>query len=470
MPLARPGFSFSKTLSLYLALALLLPALAKAQVLPQGNRVIGMSVDEAQNANYQAELDSAVALGTEVIHLAMFWNQVEPTSGQIGGPVWALWKFVDIVYPPQGLKVELQIAPINLGDEIFPTDLQGRSIDDPMVINRFKTLLDSLFSIIPNTEVYALNIGNEHDVWMNGSMTKANQYKTFLDSVSRYAKWRYAQDHPGANLSVGTTFTWGGMTNAGTKAACQSVNQITDHIACNYYGISSGFTVKPPQQIPQDVQSLINEYPDTSQKIIYAEFGYPSSQQCNSSEKRQSEFVRQLFSAWDAHADRIPYIGFFKSTDWSDSAAYSIGSNPPYNLADTTFIEYLRTLGLRTYPGSGANKEAFAVFKCEAAARGFIAAACDTLSVHLAPSQSDLPLSVWPNPFSQNLHLTPGQEAVPPFLFTVLNMQGQKVEQVRISSPGTFDWEPASPLPKGLYLYHLEDATGKKTSGKLIRN
>ncbi len=103
--------------------------------------------------------------------------------------------------------------------------------------------------------------------------------------------------------------------------------------------------------------------------IYLLEAGYPSSEVCNSSEAMQAEFVRQIFRAWDAHPEDIPLISFSWLSDLSPKVVQDFQSY--YGLQNQAFGEYLRTLGLRTWPGAGEDKAAFLTLQAEAHARGW---------------------------------------------------------------------------------------------------
>ena len=64
----------------------------------------------------------------------------------------------------------------------------------------------------------------------------------------------------------------------------------------------------------------------------------------------------------------VALISFTWLTDLSPSSVDEMENY--YGLSDHKLGEYLRTLGLRTYLGSGADKEAFTVLKAAVASRG----------------------------------------------------------------------------------------------------
>ncbi len=82
---------------------------------------------------------------------------------------------------------------------------------------------------------------------------------------------------------------------------------------------------------------------------------------------KQSQFVREVFTAWDKHHTRIRFINFIWLHDISQAEVKSYAKY--YGLASKGFAEYLGTLGLRTHDGKA--KPAFTTLHNEAKARGW---------------------------------------------------------------------------------------------------
>ncbi|MFC1975820.1 hypothetical protein ACFLXQ_05440, partial [Chloroflexota bacterium] len=152
-----------------------------------------------------------------------------------------------------------------------------------------------------------------------------------------------------------------------SKDYAQSLNQHSDVILVTYYPRHNDGTVQEPTVVATDFQTLVSLYPQ--KQIFFSEAGYPSGTQCNSSEAKQAQFVREVFKAWDAHANQIQFIHFSWLTDLSEVSVAE--STQYYDSVDPCFVEFLSTLGLRTYSGSGTDKEAFRTLKAEAEARGW---------------------------------------------------------------------------------------------------
>ena len=105
----------------------------------------------------------------------------------------------------------------------------------------------------------------------------------------------------------------------------------------------------------------------TALPIEIREAGYPTSAQNNSSNDLQTQFVNNVFAAWDAHAGRIEYLCFTRLNDLTDAAVAADATY--YQITDPRVLAYLQTLGMRT--ADGTEKPAFAALRQAAKARGW---------------------------------------------------------------------------------------------------
>ena len=141
----------------------------------------------------------------------------------------------------------------------------------------------------------------------------------------------------------------------------------SDTVMTTYYPLNGDFSVKDPEVILQDFQTLADLFP--GKEILMTEIGYPSGAENGSSPEQQAEFVHYMFQAWDEHKEQITVLSYSWLSDLSKNTVREYESY--YGLSSKGFGEFLRTLGLRTYAGSGENKIGFDVFKSEAKLRGW---------------------------------------------------------------------------------------------------
>ncbi|MFO7944385.1 MAG: hypothetical protein R6U51_08840 [Anaerolineales bacterium] len=134
-----------------------------------------------------------------------------------------------------------------------------------------------------------------------------------------------------------------------------------------YYPLKNDFTVQDPGVIHQDFQELVEAYP--WQEIQITEIGYPTSEVNNSNPEKQAAFIRENFAAWDDHTEQITLLSYSWLTDFPRSSVRNLEDY--YGVSHQAFGEFIRTLGLRTYPGEGVDKPGYEAFLQESRARGW---------------------------------------------------------------------------------------------------
>lgn len=123
--------------------------------------------------------------------------------------------------------------------------------------------------------------------------------------------------------------------------------------------------MKPNSEVASLFQNLVGF---TNKPIHIEEVGYSSSATTSGSDSLQAEFYCEVFKAWDTHAVKIPSLSILRMVDKTRADAETVATT--YGLAgNENFIEYIRTLGLRTSPNQ--TKEAFTLIDSELQRRGF---------------------------------------------------------------------------------------------------
>jgi hypothetical protein len=288
------------------------------------------------------------------------------TYGQLAA---ANWYYANTT--PASL-VSLTVSPIDTVGVMLPGDLAGTPFDNATVITRFKKYVDWLATMLPGTTFTSIQIGNEMDVpAAAGTAAYWSQYKTFLHDVVPYVKSKF----PG--VKVGFTVTAYGALGQGTNGATKqagilSLLEETDLIGITYYPITlnpdATFSHKNPSVVIGEIDDLVAAIP--TKPIYIQEAGYSTSSACGGSEAAQADFVSSVFTAWDAHASRIPFISFLRINDLSNADATSTAA--AYGLpGNASFIAYLETLGLRSYAAPSSYKDSWSRLTAETAARGW---------------------------------------------------------------------------------------------------
>jgi len=427
--------------------------ITNAQITPLNN-IIGVDVSTfPQNASF--DYDSCFALGVDLgmgsLGLFQNWTAIETAPNIFN---MTIFDIANYYYPLHSMPIDITIAAIHTNNLEVPSDLTTTTFDNPILINRFKTLLDSIKVHIPNIVLTSLVIGSEHDVYMGTNASKWSQYTTFYDSVSTYAKILW----PG--LKVATELTFNGITTY--NAFAQTLNTNSDYIGVSYYPLNNNFTVKPVSTIPTDFSTLVGLYP--SKQIIFYQYGYPSSSTCNSSEALQAQFIAQTFKTWDTYASNVKMIDFTWLHDLDTATVNFYGTY--YGLTDTIFLEYLRTLGLRTWNGNGTDKASFTELQCQAKQRGYnnLNINCTTGLNEFSILQYDF--TFFPNPFSAQTTLQT-DNLLHNATLTIYNSFGQTVKQIKnISGPTVTLFRDN--LPSGLYFIRLTQDNKIITTDKLV--
>ena len=342
-------------IAVVLAVLMVMPRVGVAA--PPPHRVLGISVGPCQDGDYGLAFATAKAAGMQSTTLSMNWSDLETSAGRYNGKYLAI---ANGFYPAEKISIDLVLRPIDTNHVSMPADLMGEKFDSPKVISRFEHLVEYVLSSMPKVTLNSIAIGNEVDAELAGNRASWAEYGRFLNTVLAYVHSR----HPG--VKVGVVLTFDGLT--GDRAAlARSLNAKTDLVLVTYYPLNTDFTVKDPGVVRGDFDRLARFY--SHRPIVMVEAGYPSSAVCKSSDAKQAEFVDNVFAAWDAHASQIRSITFSWLYDLPQSTVDTF--NKYYGVSTPAFGEFLRTLGLRTYAGQGADKPAFVSLSRDAHKRGW---------------------------------------------------------------------------------------------------
>lgn len=423
----------------------------KAQVTPATN-VIAIDINQPQDPSYT--YDSAYTncydIGMRQVGISFPWPNLETSPGVFN------FTYLDIAnyyYPAKNAAVDLTIAPINTNIKSVPSDLSAVNFDNTAMVDRFKILLDSIFLHIPNLQISSFVIGSEVDIYLGSNTTLWNQYTSFYNQVSAYAK----SLRPG--LKVSCEASLGALTTT-APTLLQTLNATSDYIGVSYYPLNNDFTAKPVSTVATDFAALASAYP--SKPIYIYQYGYPSATICNSSENQQAQFITQTFNAWDTHASKIKMIDFTWLHDYSP-AALSYWSTY-YGISDPAFIGFLGSIGLRTYSGYGTNKLAYNELVCQANQRGYNSLTCITAINKLNEKQTQF--SLFPNPATNELNITFSEEK---FLqLNIFNHLGQEVLSRKIENTVSSEKLDISEFSSGVYFVFLKTKDGEISSGKII--
>ena len=326
---------------------------------PKGDRILELDANAPENEDFDQVIGLARELGVESIRLSVYWDDIETEPGVYNpDPNWLA--IANQYYAAQDLSISLTISVLDTTEIRLPEDLEGRSFSDPEVHNRFNDLLDYVKTQLADVDLSYLAIGNEIDGVLGSDSAEWEEYREFFEFTADHARELW----PG--LPISTKVTFGGLTGS-IAGTAQEIYQESDLVMTTYYPLNGDFTVKEPEVILEDFRTLAELFP--GKEILMTEIGYPSSVENGSSPEKQAAFIHYMFQAWDEHRDLITVLSYSWLSDLPESSVRELESY--YGLKDKAFGEFLRTLGLRTFPGAGENKPGFDIFLAEAEVRGW---------------------------------------------------------------------------------------------------
>ena len=436
-------------LSLLLILA---NAYAFAQVSPKTN-IISIDVTQPENTTftYDSCFQKCYTIGMREIGVHQLWTSLETSPWTY---YMALMDIANIYYSAYNVSVDLNIDPIETNQLPVPSDLAKLPLDDPKMIKRFETLLDTVFKHIPKLSLSSLVIGSEVNVYLSGDTAKWGQYTRFFNTVSAYAKTL----RKGLMVTVETTMS--GLTGD-DSSSIKILNAKADYIGVSYYPLNSDFTVQPVSVVAKDLGAVVRSYP--SKPIYFYQYGYPSAKACKSSEQMQSDFIDETFKVWDSLSSNIKVIDFTWLHDYLPAAVKN--SAAFYGISDSAFLGFLGSLGLRNYAGNGSDKPAYKELVCKLSKHGFNSISCVTGIAEGTDNLKDV--NIYPNPFSSQFSMSI-QEGIGAVKLFVYDIEGKCVKNEIVNGYSPLIY--INNVHDGIYFYQIFDKEGRLISkGKLMK-
>lgn len=343
-----------------------------SQATEKGSRRFGMDIlNQYSGGSYATDFQTLKSIGGSYQILHLTWSSLEGagsgiTSGSFTDPSNALQTFSNLANS-DGIKLALTIRPIDATGKTVPSDLSSTRFSAANMKTRFKALIDYIITRIPQANLVSIMIGNEIDDYNPGSDTNFwFDYGDFLSEIRSFVNTNYS------GLPIGFTATFGGISDTSktlafgfnSVAVMQTYANLVDAVGVTYYPMNTSFTPHEPTLVAGDFAQMISF---TAKPIHIQEIGYASSSVNSSSEYQQAYFFCEVFKAWDANLSRIPNMAALRLNDVSKTAAESLAG--PYGITAEAFIEFLRTLGVRTETGN--LKQSFSIIKTELQKRSF---------------------------------------------------------------------------------------------------
>lgn len=330
---------------------------------PRGTRLLGVDLlDPPASGDFDVNLAKGRELGIDFIALHVTWPSIEPAPGVFEDPGGALGALAGVAQN-EGWKFSVTLRPIDLTGKTVPSDLEGTRFSDPTMLTRFNAIVDFVLTVVPAEILTSLQVGNEIDGFDASSEHPEfwSDYGTFLAGVTDHVH----QQHPG--VRVGYTGTFAGMTEGTLHdlGVWTALAGVVDVVGVTYYPMAAAFQVRSPEDVYADFDKIAATFPEST--ILLQEVGYQTAESCGSDDAMQETFYAHVFCAWDQHQSQFETMNIVRLHDVSRADAEDMAG--PYGLGDEPFLEYLRTIGIRTH--EGVDKPAFVTTREAAAARGF---------------------------------------------------------------------------------------------------
>lgn len=343
--------------------------LLAADPVPRGSRVLAIDVNQAQGQTYDQAWAEATACGMQNIGLSLDWNLLETGPGvftDAGGYLAA----ANAYYPTAGATLTLNLRPLHNVVKAVPSDLASTAFEDPshVMATRFCAFLDWTMTQLPDVTFEALVIGSEYDVYLANDGTAWSDYGWFMSRVIDHI---HAAPYAARIPRIAAESTFDGYVNHASGVS--AINGLCDVAGVSYYAIGGGFDPKDATATRADLDSLL-AFASAAKPLCFYQFGCPSSWKDGSGtvhdrSAQQTAFVTTAFDFWDAHPAEVRLMDFTWLHDLDPAGLASQGSY--FGTADPAFLNFLASLGLRTWPSGGTTKSGYTALRQQAYDRGW---------------------------------------------------------------------------------------------------
>jgi hypothetical protein len=259
------------------------------------------------------------------------------------------------------------VVPHDLLDETTATGLvDGRSMDDPLVLGRYLALLDEIVPLIVEHGGYVLSIANEPEGFVEDKPDTNDAINAFYAAAIDHAH--------GLAPDLAVTVTMTSTVLQKTPVFFDTVVDMSDVVSYNYYcldltvtGDAFQFVLRGPveERVPEDFDTLVNAA--AGKEVIFHELGCPAGWDpsvIGTDEETQKAFFEAAFAQLHA-LPKVRAAVVFLLVDWSDQLFDDFYREPleaqglPPVFIDS-FDEWLTTSGMITF--DGVERPSWAVF------------------------------------------------------------------------------------------------------------
>jgi hypothetical protein len=330
----------------------------KIPLLDEGNHLgIVIGFDELIPAVTQDAIedrwDEAIESGLSTARVQLSWQELEPDPG-----IYNIRVLEEILsdYDSQGLQILLSITAYDSEGPETPQDLKDKRFDDPVLISRFKALLEEIKPLFKKYRVYAISIANEPDNDFGEVENLANEMLVFLKEIKSHIH--------SLNENIAVTITLAELNYSIGDSGILEIIAESDIACWNVYGVNLSdtypyFSVQQEEELIGDLQGMVDA--SMGKQIVIQEVGLHSgSTYLDSSEQVQLNFFKTIFQFIQNYPSiRAAYV--FQLVDWSPETAALLLDPAMGNAYNLAYLEYLQTLGLINY-SDGTAKPAWTEF------------------------------------------------------------------------------------------------------------
>ena len=283
--------------------------------------------------------------GATITRHYLSWTDIETAPG-----VYTFSDYMINQARDAGLKLSVAFHTIRTGIVgPRPADMVGLAWDDPLLIERFSTMVLAFLNRYEDVVDY-LELGSEVNGYLEWHSEEVEPYRTFLIAVRNAVKMQ----HP--TVQVGVVFAYRALKD-GAAWSIYSRLSVGDFDGFTLYVYGDNFAHnKTPRRVLNELREI--EALTGNRQYAIEELGWTTSKMLSGSECNQRRAVKYAFQFVNQADARLEFLTWFNLHDGQkptcDQMARSFfppGSDPdPDDLA--LFSEFLCNFGLRRNDGT----------------------------------------------------------------------------------------------------------------------
>jgi hypothetical protein len=294
---------------------------------------------------YDEALETAREARIQIAHVYVQWGLTEKSYGEYD---WAIPDYILGKFHAYGFEAVVVIPIIFTTKlDVMPQDITFKRFSDPKFVERFVTFTETFMDRYHDTVKY-LVIGNEIDVYLTQHPEQVADFRKLVEAVDE-----------ALDVVVGTEFA----IHSVVQNSCENIARRAiagDMVFYTYYPTEETFSFGGnPETSEQYFEAMINLA--EGRKIAIVETSWSSSDMLESSEERQTEYVREVFRILKKNRDEIEFLMWINLHDSTPeecrkAAEFFVTGVNNEALRDneimTRFSEFMCFLGLRRTDGT----------------------------------------------------------------------------------------------------------------------